>query len=353
MSSHVQRSVVTRKGPSDVKRLSAITRYRELTVFLLMILFALIVGVVNGSFLTVNSLNVILNSSIVLLLMAIGESFVLIAGEIDVSVGSIIGISAAVAGMGLMHGESVGMVILLTLLTGLAAGVINGLGVSFLKIPAIIMTLGTMGIIRGIMIMYTGGKWIEDIPKSFKSLSTTTFLGLSVPVWMGFICLILTFLFLSRSRVGRYFYAVGDNADGAKLIGIPVQWMKLIAFSASGVAAAIAGLVFVMNIGFVPNDTGSGMELEVIAAAVLGGVSLSGGIGSVVGAGLGAIFFTMIESSLVYLKIPGFWNNAISGLLLLVIVLIDYRLQSLSGRSISLFKKRPASSDSSLVKKEA
>jgi AI-2 transport system permease protein len=337
-----------------VKLLSAVTRYRELTVFLLMVVFALIVGLVNGSFITMNSLIVILNSAIVLLLMAIGESFVLIVGEIDVSVGSIIGISAAVAGMGLMHGEPLGMVILLTLLTGLVAGIINGLGVSFLKIPAIIMTLGTMGIIRGTMIMYTGGKWIEDIPKSFKRLSTETFLGLSIPVWMGLICLIVTVLFLTQSKAGRYFYAVGDNADGAKLIGIPVRLMKLIAFSISGVAAAIAGLVFVMNIGFVPNDTGSGMELEVIAAAVLGGVSLSGGIGSVVGAGLGAIFFTMIDSSLVYLKIPGFWNDAISGMLLLVIVLIDYKLQSLSGRSISLFKtKRNASSDASFVKKEA
>lgn len=337
-----------------MKLLSAVTRYRELTVFLLMIVFALIVGVVNGSFITVNSLMVILNGAIVLLLMAIGESFVLIVGEIDVSVGSIIGISAAVAGTSLMQGDPIGMVILLTLLTGLVSGVINGLGISFLKIPAIIMTLGTMGIIRGTMIMYTGGKWIEDIPKPFKKLSTETFLGLSIPVWIGLICLIATFLFLSKSKVGRYFYAVGDNAEGAKLIGIPVKLMKLIAFSISGVAAAIAGLVFVMNIGFVPNDTGSGMELEVIAAAVLGGVSLSGGIGSVVGAGLGAIFFTMIDSSLVYLKIPGFWNDAISGMLLLVIVLIDYRLQSLSGRTISLFKtKRNASSDASFVKKEA
>ncbi len=123
--------------------------------------------------------------------------------------------------------------------------------------------------------------------------------------------------------LGRYFYAVGDNEDGARLIGIPVNKVKIYAFMISGISAALAGCIFVMNIGFVLNQTGTGLELQVIAAAVLGGIHLKGGTGSLFGAALGALFLETISSSLVFLKIPAFWNNAISGFLLLLIIILD------------------------------
>lgn len=122
-----------------------------------------------------------------------------------------------------------------------------------------------------------------------------------------------TILLLRKVPFGRYFYAVGDNEDGARLIGIPVNQVKIYAFMISGISAALAGCIFVMNIGFIPNQTGTGLELQVIAAAVLGGIHLKGGTGSIFGAALGALFLETISSSLVFLKIPAFWNNAISG----------------------------------------
>lgn len=300
---------------------------RELSILLLMVVFFIIVGLNNHEFVTGATISLMVKASVILLVMAIGQSFVLFTSNIDVSVGSIMGLSAAVCGVLLTSGYHAWMVILVVLLVGTVVGFVNGIGVAYFKVPAIIMTLGMLGIIRGIMLLYTEGMWIEDIPNFYKKLSGLKMLGISLPVWVTIAVLIIAHFYLTRTKFGRYFYAVGDNEQGARSVGLPVEKVKVLAFVFSGISASIAGLVFVMNIGFVPNVTGSGMELQVIAAAVLGGVSLTGGLGSVIGAGLGAIFFTIINSSLVYLKIPAYWNDAISGLLLLLIVVGDSKFQ--------------------------
>lgn len=315
-----------------MKQLSKLLKAREASIFFLMLLFILIIGAVNPSFTEAESLGLILKSSMILLILAAGQSFVLITGNIDVSVGSIMGLSAAVCGTLLTAGASTGTTIAAVLFIGAGIGAANGLGVSLFRIPAIIMTLGTLGIVRGYMLFYTDGKWIEDIPHHFKQLSSTGFLGLDLPVWIGIVVVAAAYLFLSKTTFGRYFYAVGDNEAGARWIGLPVRGMIVLAFIFSGLSAAIASCLFVMNIGFVPNQTGTGIELQVIAAAVLGGVSLSGGKGSLIGAALGAIFLEFINSSLVFMKIPAYWNNAISGFLLLLIVTSDSRFQQWMAR---------------------
>jgi AI-2 transport system permease protein len=308
--------------------LTHLLKTRELSILLLMAAYLIIVGSINQEFVTGDSLTLMVKASVILLIMAIGQSFVLFTGNIDVSVGSIMGLSAAVCGVFLTSGFNVWIVMLVVLFVGGIAGLINGVGVAYLKIPSIIMTLGMLGVIRGFMLIYTEGMWIEDIPNFYKQLSGLKMLGLTLPVWVSLLLLLFSHVFLTRTRFGRYFYAVGDNVDGARLVGIPVERVKILAFIFSGISASIAGLVFVMNIGFVPNQTGSGIELQVIAAAVLGGVGLTGGLGTVVGAALGATFFTVIQNSLVYLKVPAYWNDAISGFLLLVIVIGDSKFHS-------------------------
>lgn len=302
-------------------------KVRELSILIFMILFFFFVGSINHEFIAGDTISLLVKASVILLIMAVGQSFVLFTSNIDVSVGSIMGLSAAVCGVLLTSNIHVGFVIIAVLLVGAIVGLVNGIGVSYLKVPSIIMTLGMLGIIRGVMLIYTEGMWIEDIPNYYKKLSTFKLMGVSLTVWVTVVILISAHLYLTRTKFGRYFYAVGDNEDGARLVGLPVEKVKVLAFIFSGVSASIAGLVFVMNIGFVPNQTGSGLELQVIAAAVLGGVSLTGGLGSVLGAGVGAVFFTVINNSLVYLKIPAYWNNAISGLLLLLIVVGDSKFQ--------------------------
>lgn len=314
---------------------------RELSIITLMIAYILLVGAFNQEFLSGDTLSLLVKASVILLIMAIGQSFVLFTGNIDVSVGSIMGISAAVCGVLLTSGYSVWLVVPVVLIVGGLIGWINGIGVAYFKIPAIIMTLGMLGVIRGTMLIYTEGMWIEDIPNFYKKLAGIKLLGLNLTVWVCISILIICYLFLTRTKFGRFFYAVGDNFEGARLVGIPVKKVSLLAFVFSGISASIAGLFFVMNIGFVPNQTGTGMELQVIAAAVLGGVSLTGGIGTVFGAALGALFFTVINNSLIYLKVPAYWNNAISGLLLLLIVVGDSKFQQyIKKQSFSFGTKR-------------
>ncbi|KAB2460048.1 sugar ABC transporter permease [Bacillus sp. CH126_4D] len=298
-------------------------KMHETSIILLLLIYIAIVGMINPSFIQLNSLSLMMKSSVILVVLAIGQSFVLFTKNIDVSVGSIMGLSAAVCGILLTDGYHAFWSILAAILLGSILGFINGIGVAKFRVPAIIMTLGMLGVIRGAMLIFTGGKWIEDIPNDFKQLSSIVILGLPIIVWVVLIILLLLYFFLSKVPLGRYFYAVGDNEDGARLIGIPVNKVKIYAFMISGISASLAGCIFVMNIGFVPNQTGTGIELQVIAAAVLGGVHLKGGTGSIVGAALGAIFLEAISSSLVFLKIPAFWNNAISGFLLLLIVILD------------------------------
>ncbi|PLR79819.1 sugar ABC transporter permease [Bacillus canaveralius] len=319
-----------------------LVKARELSILLLMFAYIILVGAFNHEFVTGDTISLLIKASVILLVMAIGQSFALFTSNIDVSVGSIMGLSAAICGVLLTSGYNIWAVTAIVLTAGAIIGLINGVGVAFLKVPSIIMTLGMLGIIRGCMLIYTEGMWIEDIPNYYKKLAGVKLLGLNFPVWIAVILVILTHLFLTKIKFGRYFYAVGDNRDGARLVGIPVERVQLLAFMLSGISAAIAGMVFVMNIGFVPNQTGSGLELQVIAAAVLGGVSLTGGLGSVVGASLGAVFFTVINTSLIYLKIPAYWNNAISGLLLLLIVVGDSKFQLYLRKKAFSSKKKNA-----------
>ncbi|HGH7182079.1 sugar ABC transporter permease [Bacillus luti] len=298
-------------------------KMHETSIILLLLIYIAVVGMINPSFVQFNSLSLVMKSSVILVVLAIGQSFVLFTKNIDVSVGSIMGISAAVCGMMLTNEYSAFLSILAAILLGSIIGFINGIGVAKFRVPAIIMTLGMLGVIRGAMLIFTGGKWIEDIPNDFKQLSSLVILGLPITVWSVLIILLLLYFFLMKVPYGRYFYAVGDNEDGARLIGIPIDKVKINAFIISGISAGIAGCIFVMNIGFVPNQTGTGLELQVIAAAVLGGIHLKGGTGSILGAALGALFLETISSSLVFLKIPAFWNNAISGFLLLLIIILD------------------------------
>ncbi|WP_439876474.1 ABC transporter permease subunit [Bacillus mycoides] len=319
-----------------------IFKMHETSIIILLLLYIAFVGVMNPSFVQFSSLSLIMKSSVILVVLAIGQSFVLFTKNIDVSVGSIMGLSAAVCGMLLTDGYSAFFSIFAAIILGALIGLVNGIGVTKFQVPAIIMTLGMLGIIRGAMLIFTGGKWIEDIPNEYKQISSIMMLGIPVTVWTVLIILLLLYFFLMKVQIGRYFYAVGDNEDGARLIGIAVDKVKIFAFIISGISAGLAGCIFVMNIGFVPNQTGTGIELQVIAAAVLGGIHLKGGTGSIFGAALGAFFLEVISSSLVFLKIPAFWNSAISGFLLLLIIVLDSvlkkwkKLRQLEERKVNL-----------------
>lgn len=306
---------------------SRLIRNREALVLAILFLLVIVIGMINPAFLQVKSLQAVLNTSLILILLSIGEMFVILTKGIDVSVGAIMGISAVILGSALVAGIALPLAIVLAVLTGLAAGAFNGVGITLLRIPPIIMTLGSMGIMRGLMLIITGGSWIETIPQNIKSMAGWSFGGISTFAWFVLAVATVVFFLLGRVRQARYFYAVGDNEEGAYLLGLPVLATKLSAYVLAGLFAGMASVIFVAQIGFVPMQTGSGQELRAIAASVLGGVNLAGGVGTPFSAIVGGLFLSVIDSVLIYLKVPAFWNNAIAGAILLIVVLLDYSVR--------------------------
>ena len=296
---------------------------REVTVIIFIALLFSFVGSVNPTFVDKTNVALTFQNSVMYILLAMGIYFVLITKEIDVSIGATLGMSAVVGATLLREGKPLVIVILSTLLVGCAVGLINGLGVVKLKIPSIVMTLGMNGILRGLMILYTKGTWVENLPDYFKVASQSKILGINAYLLIVMVIILLLSLYLTLGKKGKYFAAIGDNVEGSTLIGINVNYYKILSFVMAGIFASLAGLVYTSQVGFVANVAGNGLEMITIAAAVLGGVSLNGGIGSVLGASLGALLMTSINSALVFLKIPAFWNNTISGLLLVTIVTAD------------------------------
>ncbi|AAK03359.1 TPA: autoinducer 2 ABC transporter permease LsrC [Pasteurella multocida] len=307
---------------------------RELTiVFAIGLLFTLLS--LGGSGFHLQTLAMIFNSAQIVILLAIGATFVILTRNIDVSVGSTMGLCAVIAGSLLNAGFGASAFVI-TLCCGLLAGLFNGILVTLLRIPAIVATLGTLGLYKGIMLLITGGKWIEGLPQDLKTLSAPAFLHISPIGWLLLGLIGLTYFFLTKMKAGRDFYAVGDNLQGALQLGVRVNQVRIAAFAINGTMAALAGIVFASQIGFVPNSTGNGLEMKAIAACVLGGISLLGGAGNIIGAVLGAYFLIQIDSILVLLKVPAYWNNFVAGLVLLAVLVFDGRIRVMINNNIKL-----------------
>ncbi|WP_114090544.1 autoinducer 2 ABC transporter permease LsrC [Thalassospira profundimaris] len=302
-------------------------RNRVATLFGVTVLAFLLIGMVAPGYLSLSTASVIMSNSLVLMTVALGTMLVILTRNIDVSSGSVLGLSAVILGLLLNNGMGLAPAIIICLLCGALAGLFNGILVTFFSVPSIIATLGTLGLFRGIMLILTGGKWIEELPQSLKFLAENGSIGISVLTVAVVIALAGVWAITRHTRFGRYFYAVGDNREAARHLGIRIHLVQISAFVAAGTLAALAGIIFAAQIGFIPNQAGNGVELKAIAANVLGGVSLLGGSGSVPGVFVGVIFMTSIDSALVFLKIPAFWNDFIAGAVLLLVLLLDGRVR--------------------------
>ena len=312
--------------------MKTLLKNRELSAFFAIVaLFAVLVAL-NPAYFSLQTLAMIFASSQILCLLALGATLVMLTRNIDVSVGSTVGLCAIAVGVALNNGYGLATAIAFALAIGALAGAFNGLLVVGLRIPAIVATLGTLGLYRGVMLLWTGGKWIEGLPDSLKSLSEPAFIGVSPLGWLVLALLLAGGWLLSRTAFGRDFYAVGDNLAAARQLGMAVNRTRMLAFTLNGMLAACAGIVFAAQIGFVPNQTGSGLEMKAIAACVLGGISLLGGTGTLLGAFLGAFFLTQIDTVLVLFRLPAWWNDFIAGLVLLGVLVLDGRLRQALAR---------------------
>ena len=312
--------------------MKTLLKNRELSAFFAIVALFVVLVALNPAYFSLQTLAMIFSSSQILCLLALGATLVMLTRNIDVSVGSTVGLCAIAVGVALNNGYGLATAIAFSLAIGALAGAFNGLLVVGLRIPAIVATLGTLGLYRGVMLLWTGGKWIEGLPDSLKSLSEPAFIGVSPLGWLVLALLLAGGWLLSRTAFGRDFYAVGDNLAAARQLGVAVNRTRMLAFTLNGMLAACAGIVFAAQIGFVPNQTGSGLEMKAIAACVLGGISLLGGTGTLLGAFLGAFFLTQIDTVLVLFRLPAWWNDFIAGLVLLGVLVLDGRLRQALAR---------------------
>lgn len=305
-----------------------ILRAREMSSFLFLAALFLIVGLINPGFLTPGNIVACFNESVVYILIAVGMAFAIITGEIDVSVGANLGFTATVVSCMLRDGENWALAFVTGLLIGAAIGLFNGWGVAVMGVPSLIFTLGTNGVMRGMMYVYTGGAWVENLPPEFKQLYTMTWIGsVSASFILTALVVVAVHLLMRYTKRGRYFTAVGDNPAGAALVGIPATATKVAAYVICGIFAAISGMVFSSRIGFVTATSGSGYEMKAVAACVLGGISLSGGVGSVIGASIGAVIMASISRLLVFMGFGSTYDNTITGIMLITIVVVDSLVQ--------------------------
>ncbi len=316
------------RGARVVQFVKKLFKARGLSSLLFLVALFAIVGIMNPAFLSPANISACFNTSVVYTLVAVGMAFTLFIGEIDVSVGANLGFVAAVVGSMLRDGQPLVFACLVGILIGALIGLINAWGVAIMKAPSLIFTLGTNGVLRGIIYVYTNGAWVENLPKDFKDFSAVTAVGdLSVYYCAVILLVIVIHLVLTRTRQGRYFSAVGDNAQGATLVGLPTLQTKVLAYVICGVMASIGGILFCSRIGFVTPMSGNGYEMKAIAACVLGGVSLLGGVGTVIGSAIGAVIMASISYLLVFIGFSSNYDNAITGIILIVIVVADALIQ--------------------------
>ena len=304
-----------------------VSRVRELGLLVVLLLIVLVVGVQVPEFLTVSNLVQILLSVSILAIVAIGETLVILTRNVDLSVGSIVGFAAFVVANTFKQnpGTSLLVGILIGCALGLALGALNGLLVTWGRVPAIVATLGTLYVYRGLVFQYAGGTQVSasDVPDSFLSLATAPFLGIPLLIWFA-VALAVVFGYLLRSsRTGRQLYAIGSNPEAARLVGIRSSLLVFGAFAMSGLLSGFAGVLWGARFATVDATAASGLELQVIAAVVVGGVNIFGGSGTIFGAMLGAIVLGTIDNSLSFLRVSQFWLQAIDGAAILIAVTLD------------------------------
>ncbi|MDO4345055.1 MAG: ABC transporter permease [Eubacteriales bacterium] len=297
-----------------------------------LIAIILIVGLLvqirtGGSFLTSSNLNELMRETSMLMMVSIGMMMVIVSGGIDLSVGSVMGLAGMIAALVLRdHRETPVFVLFLVAAgVGLISGVLTGFVVAKLRIFPLIGTLGTCDILRGVIYLFSKGEWVSqtDMTNEFLAISTGSFLGINYMVWFAIVTVIFGYIFMGHTRFGRRIYAVGNNEENAKISGINTEKTKWFAYIISGIIAGVAGLLWVCKYGCAQGTTANGFELNVIAAVVLGGVSITGGSGSVIGVVLGALLFGVLSNILPLIQVSPFWQRAIRGAVILLSVVIN------------------------------
>lgn len=337
----------TGMGGADIgsarRLVDLVFRIREFGIIAVLALLVLVTASVEPRFLHLTNIQFILVDTTIFALLALGETMVVLTRNVDLSIGSVLGLSAFLSAD--LFGHHPGIPIVLVFLVGLAIGAACGIGSGLLtvvgQVPSLVVTLAALYIIRGIDVLVVGGGQVvaSSLPNSFIEIPKRTVVGIPILAIAVAAVVAVGAYYLRSFRSGRELYAIGSNPDAARLAGIPRGRRVFTAFVISGGIAGVAGVLYAARYGTIDSTAGSGYELQVIAAVVVGGVAIFGGSGSVVGAAFGALLLNTILSALYVLGVSPFWNQAIAGALLLGAIALD---RGISLKLASILRKRRA-----------
>lgn len=290
-----------------------------------------VLSIVADGFLGASNFEGILSQVVVIGIIALAVNQVILSGEIDISTGSMLGLCAMASGTVAVAGGGLFFTLLAGVAVGAASGAVNGLLVTVARIPAIIVTLGMLYALRGVLLLVTGGTWVTGVPAEARVLGVGSVFGLGLPIVVLFAVFVVMELINRHSDWGRNVLAVGGNRRAATLAGLPSERVRFWAFVLVGVAVGIASVIYIGRAGSVQTNAGAGLELQVIAAVVIGGTSIAGGRGSTLAALTGAVLIGVILNGMVLLGIPGVWQDAVLGGLILLAVSTDVLRRKLLG----------------------
>lgn len=300
-----------------------LVKQREFMIFLIVAILFIVMSFASPYFLnTANILAVLLGLSMEAII-AVAMVHLMVSGGFDMSVGSVLAFTGAITAMMLKSGVPVGLAVIIGMATGALIGFFNGCIVAKIGINPFVTTLSSLSLFRGLTLIVTRGQNITGLPKTFKAIGQAKFFGVQAPIIIAAILIILGDIFLRKSRFFRQSYYIGGNEKSARLSGIPVERMQILAYVLTGLFAAISGIVMTARLGAASVTAGTGLELRVITAVIIGGASLQGGEGSVLGAFLGTFLMALISNALTLLGVDVYWQTFVIGATLLTAVLID------------------------------
>lgn len=288
-----------------------------------LVLLCIVITFVTPNFITLTNITNVFTQVSVNAIIAIGMTFVILTGGIDLSVGSTLAISGSLAASIIKSTGNVPLAVLVASLVGISVGLINGLLISKGKLQAFIVTLATMTIFRGLTLVFTDGTPISKLPEAFVNVGNGKIGFMPIPIIITVVVAVLAIYLLSKTRFGRYLYALGGNEDSARLSGINTSKIKVLAYVISGFAASIAGVIITSRIGSASPNAGMGFELDAIAAVVIGGTSLAGGEGRITGTIIGALVIGVLNNGLNLMNVSPFYQSIVKGLVILIAVLLD------------------------------
>ena len=296
---------------------------RNYAIILYFIVLCTIITSVSPTFMAQTSLLNNLRTASYYGIICMGMTLVFISGGLDLSVGSVVGFSSLITALALVNGVPVPLSIVMGLIVGAVVGLVNGFCIIKLRIPAMIVTLGMLFVVRGFIHVITEGHPVYPLPDAFNLIATATFLGINISIVVLIIMTAIVQFILRKTTFGRSIYAIGGNRETARLSGIRVDRISMSVYVISGLCASIAGIFIASRISSAQVTTGSSWEMDVIAATIIGGTSLFGGVGTAIGAFFGALFMTFLKAGIVSMRLSAYWQNVVIGIILIATVGID------------------------------